>query len=349
MGNVRIEIRQFVCNMTTHKQSKLIHNYYPFLRKTNIIPLKKGNNTNSKNYLLTNTDKKYVLKILPDKSYPYRINKICQILQYCIENNNYVLEPVANKKKSYFTVELNGYLTKYYPGQTYRAKQGELQDVSRNIAYLHKTLLKCPINFNYKPNNSYYKILKKSELNTIKRIIQNKKFKTKFDIYLTKNIPALQYQFKNFKIMNKTIKKKKLRKQLIHYDLQPSNVIFKNNEVQAIIDFDAMRKGYLIEEVAFSSFRFSSFNNNSTIMIANKLRLFLKKYVLINPLTKEERKCYFFFLRKNILEKISYILKKYYFVTDKSWSSDINKNIEFLKLIDKLESVMKGNFLINLV
>lgn len=329
--------------MITHKELKLINNHYQFLKKAKISDLKQGKKINSTNYLIKNTDSKYVLKILPDKSDPIRIEKICKILQYCVQNNNHVLEPVLNRKKLYFTREINGYLTKYYDGKSYHGKKTELTNLSCSIAHLHKTLSKCHIVFNYKLNNQYYQILKNSELNVIKKSIQNKKTKTKFDKYVFTILDILRFQLNNFQIMSKRIKKTTLRKQLIHYDLQPSNVVFNNN-ANTIIDFDSMRKGYLIEEVAFSSFRFAIHRNDSITKIIDKLEFFLKEYLKNNPLSKQEKNCYFFFLRKNILEKISYILKKYYFLHDDSWSSDINKNIRYLKLVDKLESVLQSDF-----
>jgi Ser/Thr protein kinase RdoA (MazF antagonist) len=334
---------------TNKKLIELVCNNYPNIKKTKKIFKLKQDGINSMNYLIIDGNSKYILKTIFDHPNPQKIEKTCRILNYCKIHNNDVTEPIKNKNGAYFTSEIKGYLTKYYEGTVFCGKKIEIKNLAINIASLHRTLSSCPISFRYKPNYFYYRVLKVGELNKIRKAFQNKKFRNKIDYFIIKNFPSLKIHLQNFEYFNKSIRKEKLSKQLIHYDLHPINVIFKNNKVSAIIDFDAMRKSYLIEEVAFASFRFAIFNNTEITRVVNHLKLFLKEYVRKNQLTPQELDCYFFFLRKNILEKISYIIKKYYFANNTLWISDLEKNFKFLKLIDKIELRLKkdGNFQLN--
>jgi Ser/Thr protein kinase RdoA (MazF antagonist) len=327
--------------MKENKIIELIRINYPHIKNPKKILKLKQDGINSINYLVINGNSKYILKTIFDHQNGQKVEATCSILNYCKIHKNKVPEPIKNSKGTYFTSGLRGYMSRYYDGTIFHGKKSEIKDLAIYVSSLHKTLSSCPIKFRYKPNFYYYKILKISELNTIKKIIQHKKFKNNIDRYVIKKFSKLKISIHDFERFNKLINKKKIRKQLVHYDLQPKNVIFKNNKVVAFIDFDAMRKNYLIEEVAFTSFRFAIFNNFNINRVASNLKLFMKEYLRKNQLTQQELDCFFFFLRKNIIEKISYIIKKYYFANNTSWVSDLEKNFKFLKLIDNLELYFK--------
>lgn len=76
------------------------------------------------------------------------------------------------------------------------------------------------------------------------------------------------------------------KEQLIHFDVQPGNVLFKGNRVSAILDFDAMRKGSAIEEVAFSAFRFAVYKTSDPKDVKQRMRLFLNAYGKKFPMKK---------------------------------------------------------------
>ena len=142
----------------------------------------------------------------------------------------------------------------------------------------------------------------------------------------------LDYQNSNI------IKKLNLKKQLIHGDLHPKNVIFSNNKVKVFLDFNSMRKGLKIEDVMFSSFRFASFYSSDTKKILISMETFLKTYLSYNKLDTVELENYHYFLKHMILSRISFLLKKRYFHNSNLWKKDLTKHLNSLKIVEKMKN-----------
>jgi len=69
---------------------------------------------------------------------------------------------------------------------------------------------------------------------------------------------------------------KQKKEQLIHHDMQPGNVLFFREEVTAILDFGGMRKGEVLQDIAFAAFRFGRSKQN--------IQLFVKTYLATNDI-----------------------------------------------------------------
>ena len=214
----------------------------------------------------------------------------------------------------------------------------ELKDTAKNLAVLHRVLVKNPIPYSYKMNQNYYRVLTIFELERIKKIIA-KKNKDRFDRKVLKNINYLDKKLREKKETDKKVGRFKKEIQLIHFDFHPRNVIFNKNKMVAVLDFNAMRKDEKVEELSFASFRFASFKKKDIKEIKKTMKLFVDNYLLNNEIDERKLDYLNYYFNNKMLERISAILKKRYFFGCDWWIVDFDKNINFLKLAEKI-----GNF-----
>ena len=291
-----------------------------------------GLNLNSKTYFVQNKQNKFILKYVPGGKIHSRLNKMCMILSFCKKQNVAVQEPIKSISKK-FVLDNHYFLTKYYSGTYFDGTNLELTNFAKNLALLHKVLSKVKINYNFEPFRQSYKMLKKTDLVKIKNIIKKKENqKTIFDKMFLDNFSLLESSFSDIVVSEEYVKS---RKQLIHFDLHPGNVIFNNHYVNAIIDFGSMRKGYLIDDVAFSSFRFASYGTKNPKKIMSKMEYFFNTYIKFGPLPElfsEFPKI----AKLQILKRLSFILRNHYYANTSFWISDMKKQLEFLSLLEKI-------------
>jgi len=316
-------------------------NYKDF-ENVKFVKLIDHNNINSVNLLVRSNKKYYVLRYFIDNSKPAKIEKICQILDFCLLNNVKVQKPIKNKKNEYVIPNKKLYLTKFYEGHPYSGKKIELLDLAKSLAKLHNVLSKNHIQYNYRPNQKFYKVISLIELFQISKIITKKRKSNDFINSVTRNLDILKKLIKKDQIITNNIESLKFKKQLIHSDLHPGNVIFNNNKVAALIDFNSMHKSVKMEDISFTSFRFTALNSNDVNVIAKQIRDFLKTYQLVNKIDPNEIENFNYFLSHKILERVSYILRKSFFYNSNLWNRDFEKNIQFLKLTTRLSLRIKG-------
>ena len=138
----------------------------------------------------------------------------------------------------------------------------------------------------------------------------------------------------------KQYNKLKFKKQLIHFDLHPGNILFSNNKVSGILDFNAMRQGFIIQDVVFSSFRFAILQTNSPLKVQNIIQNFMNLYNENNPIPKQSEYA-FEILQHILLGRVNYILKKRYFFNSNIWINDLTRNIASLILANKILLLQK--------
>ena len=295
-------------------------------------------NLNSKTYFVQNKQNKFILKYIPGEKIRPRLNKMCMILSFCKKQNIAVQEPIESISEG-FVLDNHYFLTKYYSGTYFDGTDLELSNFAKNLALLHKVLSKIKISYNFEPFRESYKILKKTDLVKIKNIINKKENqKTIFDRMFLDNFSLLESSFSDIAISEEYYKS---GKQLIHFDLHPGNVIFNNHRVSAIIDFGSMRKGYLIDDVAFSSFRFASYGTKNPKKIVDKMEYFFNMYTKFNPLPElfsEFPKI----AKLQILKRLSFILRNYYYTNTSFWISDMKNQLEFISLLEKIINKLKN-------
>ncbi|MDC0159308.1 phosphotransferase [Candidatus Nitrosopelagicus sp.] len=311
------------------KEYEILKNHYSLLDIKKISQFTSAN-INSDTFLIQTNKNKFILKFVPNKN--PQLNKMCEIVSFCKQQNVPVQEPIKNISDK-FVVKNYYFLTKYYSGNYFDGTNSELSDFAKNLALLHNALSKIRINYNFESFREYYKILKNTELLKIKNIIDEKGKKiTTYDKMFLDHFVSLQNSFSNITVSGEYIESKK---QLIHFDLHPENVIFKNFHVNAIIDFGSMRKGHLIDDVAFSSFRFAYYKTKNLNKIINQMKYFYNAYTKFNqlpdllPVLPQITKL-------QILKRLSLILRNYYFTNTSFWISDMEKQLKFLSIIEKI-------------
>lgn len=323
-------------NSNITKEIKQLSENYTNLGKVKTITILEPGNINSINYKIITSKGKYVIRKTLQDYDPKRLLQMCKILNFLNKNKIKVPHPIKNKKNRYFEISQKIYLTQFYEGKFFQGKNKELKDIAKNLAILHKNLEKNKIKYNYDPNSKFFKIITIKELKTIQRIIRNKKNVDLFDKKTSKNIDYLIKQVTMDYKKSNFIKKLNIKKQLIHGDLHPKNVIFSNNKVKVVLDFNSMRNGFKIEDIMFSSFRFGSFYNSNPKKILNSLEIFLQTYLLYNNLDTMELENSHYFLKHMILSRISFLLKKRYFSNSNLWKKDFTKHLNSLKIAEKM-------------
>tara|TARA_B110001454_G_scaffold191748_1_gene191595 strand:+ start:330 stop:1325 length:996 start_codon:yes stop_codon:yes gene_type:complete len=298
----------------------------------------KHNNINSNNFQILTRRKKYVVRFVTDGSNYKKIETICKILNFCKKHNVKIVEPIKNKKKSFFDREKRYYVTKYYDGKTFSGKIEEIKNLAKTTATLHTILNKTKIKYTFKPDLQNYKFLTNDEIKKIRKILNKRKL-DQTDLRIKNNLNNIEKQINKIKEMGKSVDTKMLSKQLIHRDIHPNNVIFKNNFVEAIIDFNGMRKDYLISDVAFTCFRFAMFNTKDPKKIKKRLNVFLKIYLEKNNKIEKELEYLKYFFIFEMLGKLSMILRSRFFYNSNLWIIDFEKNLEYLKLVEKIGDI----------
>lgn len=293
-------------------------------------------NVNSLNLLLTNNSKNYVLHKFQDNSTSQRIEKMCAIIDFCSKKGIKVSEPIKNKNNKFYT---NGYyITKFHQGKFSNNSLIEIKNLATSIAHLHRCLSKIKINYNFKPKSKLYAYLSKNELSKIQSLIHSKHNLDATNKMLAKNFDFVVQQMSDCKKLEKQLKNKNFSKQLIHGDFNPSNVIFNNHDVAAILDFNQMRKGLVIEDVSFASIRFSYKSNFSKKSLSSRIEKFLYEYQKINPIETNQYQYFHFFLKRPFVNALNYILRSKYLTKNNLWENDFKKNLKFLKIAQSLEN-----------
>ena len=311
---------------------------YPFIGEVKKIEKLKHNDINSFNYLIYTKKRQYTLRCVTDGSKSEKIETICKILNFCIKNKMKVLEPIKNKNNEYMDKKNMIYLTKYYKGNIHTGRLVEIIDLAKNLAVLHRTLIKNKIPYNYRTDvNIYYRLLTASEIRNIKRRIERKQIKDGFDRKVYQNLDYFTECIKLDKITSTIVKKLEFKRGLIHRDIHPNNVIFSKNKVSVIIDFNGMRKGRLVEDIAFTSFRFALFQTTNLDEIKKRLRLFLSTYLHYNHINYNELVHIRYFFTHEMLLKLGLILRKRYFTKSNAWTIDFDMIINFIKIVNKIE------------
>ncbi len=321
------------------KEIEEFFNNYNNLGKIKKVKILEPGNINSINYTVITNKGKYVIRKILSNYDPNRLLQMCKILNFLNENKIKVPRPIKNQKNRYFELNKKAYLTQFYEGKFFQGKNDEIKDIAKNLAILHKILERNKIKYNYKPHSHSFKIITNIELKKIQKIIKNKKSIDLFDEKVSKNIDYLILQSIIDSQHSNIIKNLYKKKQLIHGDLHPKNVIFSNNKVKVILDLNSMRNGLKIEDVVFASFRFGSYYTNDIKKIMISMETFVQTYLLYNYLDDVELKYFHFFLKHMILSRISFLLKKRYFQNSNLWKKDLMKHLKSLKIADKINSI----------
>jgi len=311
----------------------IVKKEFPKMKEIKSIEKLNSSRKNSNNFLINTKYGKYVIRNFLDNIKSNEMEKICKSLEYCKKNKIKVSKPIKTKKGKFIENKNNIYLVKYVSGKEFSGNEKEIIDLAENIAKLHIVLSKIPKSYYFIKNNSKYKLLDKKELKKIKNLIQQKQNKDKYDNLIFDEISFIENCLVKLNVIPNT--RNKIKKQFIHSDLNPENVIFNGGKVAAIIDFDSLRMGNVIEDIVQCSFRFAIFKSKSTVIIKRKILIFLEHYNKLNPIELNFDE-YVLVMLKITLSKISFLTNQRYIHNSNLWINDLKKFISFAKICQKL-------------
>lgn len=309
-----------------YKIKKYLIDLYPTFDSIRVSKIK-HNNLNSNNFLIYDKNQYFVLHENINQKYQ-NIEKICKILKHCHNKNAKVPLPIENKFSNYVDKTNGRYLTKYSSGTFFSGSKNELRNLSFELASLHKILKKTNIKLPQRSSNSMYSPIDHKFLQSIIIKIKKKSNKMLIDKIILKNYDLLLNSLN-------TLYRKKPKKdfQLIHGDLHVGNVIFAKNKVNSFIDFNSMRFGNILEDIAFCGFRFNLKISSNKSTVSKNLEFFIKEYTKQNSKIRLNQQILANFFQREIIIRTSFIIKSNYIHKSYIWNKDLNKFLHFLKFI----------------
>ncbi|MBR9702376.1 phosphotransferase [Candidatus Pacearchaeota archaeon] len=269
-------------------------------------------------YIVDTTRGKYVIKIFERAKLDY--------IKYQIKIMNFLnlkkvpIPKLIKTKKNRFLLIRNDkrmLIQRFVEGKTPKKLSKKLvKDIAKKMGLMNKYLLKLKLQGKY--------IWQKDH--------EFKPFK--FKGVKTKGFDFKEEEKKLLTELRK-LKRKKLRKSVVHGDFRESNLIVKNDELNAIIDWNDSHEDYLPYEIAVLI--------NDSFISKNKvqkkdIKLFFKEYQKYLKLNGEEKKGIYYFIKQRYLGIIFYHIKQMKTHQDlvedlkKSQGSQINQYKTFNKL-----------------
>lgn len=307
----------------------IFSNYSQLGKKFEINKINSGPNSNL--YLISSKKGKYILKNFQDLSNSKKIEQICLILNK-IKNTAKVEEPIKNDKGFFVDRKSRTYLTKFYHGNTGIKNKKQYLDLAKNLSILHISLKKLTKFFPFHDKKNLYKILTPDEINKISNQINNKNQLNRLDRKVKNDIFIIKNSIKKLKQMHKQISKDLPSIQLIHFDLHPGNVLFSENKISKIVDFNTIQYGYVLEDAIYCGFRFGIEISKTPHLLKKNIDEFIHVYSKSLKSSKNFSIAEYFLL-KRILNSISYLLKANYFFNINTWNKDYEKFIKFLRIV----------------
>ena len=112
--------------------------------------------------------------------------------------------------------------------------------------------------------------------------------------------------------------------------------MFENGKTEVILDFNSLKKGERVRDVAFACFRFGLYKTKDKKEIKKRVRAFLNMYPKNNRLNNEETRNIKHYFVNECLNRISYILRGHYFNKEDEWSFDLKKHVNNIRMADEV-------------
>jgi Ser/Thr protein kinase RdoA (MazF antagonist) len=290
--------------------------YFKINQKISDIQGYFGYEINSNNYKIILSNGKIVfLKIISDFN-KENIKKI-ELMNECFNDGIKVPKPIQNKDGDLVTIlEKKLYLlTEYYKGKITNFNSEQIFSAGENLALLNKKLSKYD---SILPRSPLYNDLNEEELEKIRKLINPKIENYVLINELIEILPDLYLD------INDKIKSYEKNKQLVHIDYHPKNILFNENKLFVIFDFESIVTSYELQSVAFACERFSK-SINDILIFLNGYKKFGKDFSVY------EKKIIPYFFGKEAVNRINYILRKQFFFNDTSWNFNLDKHLEIIK------------------
>jgi Ser/Thr protein kinase RdoA (MazF antagonist) len=296
-----------------------------------------GHGINSKNYKISfdDADKNLDpihLKIL--HKWDVNLADKLVICDHCFEADVKTAEIIKTKGGNYFVKEPDfiAVCFRFYEAQEYTASQKERTAAARELGKLNNALSKYKEEFR---RNKLYDFLTEDEFDTIKQAcIDMDEFKRT----VSNNIEWVREFTKR---LSPKFKADKYSYRLEHCDYHPRNLVFKNGDVAAILDFDSILSGPKNLSVAFACDRFSE-RASGPGKISQMIEFIQAYKDTNNDLSTEEILKIPTLIKWEALQRINYILRSHFFEHDSSWNNEIGHQLAIIKRTNKLEEDFLG-------
>ncbi len=221
-----------------------------------------------------------VLNYLNKNSFPYEIPNPL----YSTKDN--YLEKV-NKKNIWVYKTINGKVVR-------SLNKAQLKNMVHSLAYYHKHIKGFPLKNKKEKNETIGLKNKFIEMKNVKP-------KNKSDILMLKNLDMM------IQILEK-VKSKKFEENLllIHLDYHKKNILFKDDKVIGILDFENLTLAPRIRDIAYLIKATVNYGKNKFIKKANYI---IREYDKINPLSKNEKNDILLILARDSCVMFDYFYK----------------------------------------
>ncbi len=242
---------------------KLLNNNYKikFGKNIQIKEIISPGNIN-KNYLISVSKKNFILKKIKNNN-PEEIKSQLKFSNFLLKKKFKTISFFKTLKNEDFLFSNGSFwiLYKYIDGKYFSGDFSEFKEASKGFCTFIKILSK------YSKNSQTieldFRFLKKKELKEIN--LKNKK--KHFLLHEKKILKTLELIKKNLRFL--------AHKQLVHTDFHPQNLLFKNNKLKAVLDFEDVANYSVIAAQGFTFFKLIRHK-----LVKNKkdMNLIIKKY-----------------------------------------------------------------------
>lgn len=304
-----------------NKYVSLVKAHYPnSLGNTRSIDQVKAYEINSRNFKIVSDSGSFLLK---EFLITRNASKILKIVHRCFLDGAKVPD-IIKTAKGKLSVRKDGKiycLFPYYEGKKFDGTNQQIREAGKNLAILHNSLKKQEYKIE---ENPAYRLLREKEFLKIEGMLDMKKRKDEFDFSVMKRLKS----FKELCSDNKRrLERQGFPKQMIHGDFHPGNSVFKGDKLMAILDFGNMHFSERINDVAFSCHRFARHLPKPL----HGMIEFLCSYRSENELSNREVDLIPYFIMREALRRISYILKSHYFEGCRTWDFELHKHLGILE------------------
>lgn len=320
-------MNQELCNLISEKYS-----LFGTIQK---VEAAGGYSINSKNEIILFSSGKRVLCKILRKSKKITTKQLMKIFVCCSEKGAKVPTILKNDSGDNIT-EFNEdiiYLLEFHEGHIFDGNLDELSDFAKELAKLHIILqTNCDKMeyFNAAPSPLYIHP-DSSELNQIFDKANSESGIGALDKAVREHFAFLMEKYSDCEKKHHGINKKNIPIQYIHRDLHPGNVLFNNGKLETFLDMESIKRSERIRDVSFACFRFALFNTDDKSKMISRAQAFIDNYLKANTLTHEEVANLEHYFLDECLNRISYILRSYYFYEDQTWVFDFEKHINNMK------------------
>lgn len=289
-------------------------------------------------FLITSEIGKFVLRLCPKgvrRRSKEEILAELELIDYLLKNGFLIPKPV-NKRNGQRVINWQnhfGYLKEYAQGKPIlKPNLKQIQEFGKVVGWLHSLIE------NYKTQHQRKHIwdLKETKkwFHQDKKKILNSSFKNakEFVSRFEKEINSLSFP-------------SELPKGMIHEDLRKQHILWQNNEITSVLDFDRCYYGFLILDLG-QAIRSWCFINNWTKWSNENLKAFLKGYIIKRKLKNIEKGYLFPAIKFAVLERaLAFYLRYFEETKDKEdekfvWHS-INDNKGLLGMLNRNETKIK--------